>query len=73
MGMRYAINLKCKQCIYDPKGGTGTWRQQVAECTARNCPLFPYRPLPCTQVSDEGEKRLQRRFNAKLVPKEAAG
>ena len=44
--MRAAINRKCKECIYDPIGGNGTWRQQVADCTATNCPLFELRPMP---------------------------
>jgi hypothetical protein len=29
MSMRKAINDKCKDCIYDPYGGGGNWRQQV--------------------------------------------
>jgi hypothetical protein len=43
MGMRQAINAKCKDCIYDPKAG-GTWRQQVEGCTITACGLHPYRP-----------------------------
>ena len=39
-----AVNAKCKECIYDPVGGKGTWRQQVSACTARRCPLWPLRP-----------------------------
>lgn len=72
MGMRSAINLMCKQCIHDPDGGTGTWRQQVAACTAENCPLFAYRPLPYSAASDEVENQLQRRFGAKLAAKETS-
>ena len=41
--MRWAIDLKCKDCIYDPLAG-GTWRQQVEECTAKDCPLWGLRP-----------------------------
>lgn len=44
MSMRKAINDKCKDCIYDPLAG-GTWRQQVENCIADTCPLYPYRPL----------------------------
>ena len=45
--LRKAIAEMCKQCIYDPKGGRGTWREQVYACTAGDsCPLFPYRPVP---------------------------
>ena len=43
--MRRAINAKCKECIYDPIGGNGTWRQQVEACTAPDCPLYPLRPV----------------------------
>jgi hypothetical protein len=41
MSLRKAINAKCKECIYDPIGGNGTWRQQVEQCTSFNCPLYP--------------------------------
>jgi transposase-like protein len=42
--MRKAINDKCKECIYDPIGGNGTWVQQVRDCTSPECPLFGLRP-----------------------------
>ena len=42
--LRKAINDKCKECIYDPIGGEGTWVQQVRECTSGTCPLFEVRP-----------------------------
>jgi len=45
MSLRKAINDKCIECIYDPDGGPGTWRQQVEACTSKKCPLFPVRPL----------------------------
>ena len=38
------VNAKCVECIYDPAGGSGTWRQQVEACTATACPLWPVRP-----------------------------
>ena len=44
VSLRAAINKHCKQCIYDPISGNGTWRQQVEECTAYSCPLYPVRP-----------------------------
>jgi hypothetical protein len=44
MSLRAAINAKCKDCIYDPQCGGGTWREQVAQCSAIRCPLWPYRP-----------------------------
>lgn len=46
MSLRKAIDQKCAECIYDPLGGKGSWREQVGECTDLACPLFPVRPLP---------------------------
>ena len=43
--LRKALNNKCRECIYDPKGCAGTWRQQVEACTAPSCPLYPVRPI----------------------------
>jgi hypothetical protein len=43
--MRSAINAMCRQCIYDPVGGTGNWRQQVSACASTSCPLYPLRPM----------------------------
>jgi len=40
-----AIEMKCAECIYDPRPGNGTWREQVEACTATSCPLFGVRPL----------------------------
>ena|GEM_PF-5759265 len=42
--LRKAINGKCRDCIFDPKSGLGTWRQQTEGCTSVDCPLFPVRP-----------------------------
>ena len=46
MSLRQAINEKCKDCIYDPHCGGGTWREQVAQCSAVSCPLWEVRPFP---------------------------
>lgn len=46
MSLRAAVNAKCRSCIYDPKCKGGTWREQVAQCSAKDCPLWPYRPAP---------------------------
>ena len=46
VSLRKSINDKCKECIYDPIAGGGTWRQQVEKCTSPNCPLFEVRPRP---------------------------
>ena len=43
MGLRSAIDEKCKDCIYDP-AIPGRWREQVEACTCTDCPLHPYRP-----------------------------
>jgi len=50
--LRKAINDKCKECIYDERG-SGTWRQQVDECTCRICPLWPVRPASETKGDRE--------------------
>jgi hypothetical protein len=44
--LRGAVNAKCKECIHDPRSGTGKWREQVAQCSVLGCPLWPVRPLP---------------------------
>ena len=53
-GLRGKVNAKCIECIVDPDGGGGTWRQQVEACTAPTCPLYAVRPtsLPDTRVRD---------------------
>lgn len=43
--MRKQIDLMCKQCIYDGSGGSGSWRQQVTDCTSPSCALYNLRPL----------------------------
>lgn len=43
--LRAAIDAKCKDCIYDPLSGMGTWRQQTEGCPAEACSLWPYRPV----------------------------
>ena len=43
--MRKAIDAKCKECIYDPLSGLGTWRQQTHACPSTDCPLHELRPL----------------------------
>lgn len=46
LSLRDAINAKCRECIYDPLSGMGTWREQVGGCTSPTCPLYPVRPMP---------------------------
>lgn len=45
MSRSKAIADFCKMCIFDPKSGMGTWRQQTESCpSVKSCPLWPYRP-----------------------------
>jgi hypothetical protein len=46
ISLRRSIDAKCKQCVYDPLCGGGTWREQVAQCTVLACPLWPIRTGP---------------------------
>ena len=47
MSLRNAINLKCKDCIYDPEV-EGGWIQQISLCELTECPLWEHRPHPRT-------------------------
>ena len=38
--MRLAINAFCYECM----GFAKSWRTDVRDCTAPNCPLFGFRP-----------------------------
>ena len=49
MGMRAAIDAKCKDCIYD-EYEAGTWRKQVEECPCLDCPLYPHRPVSANYI-----------------------
>ncbi len=49
MGMRQAINAKCRDCIYD-SCAPGTWRKQVEGCAIPSCALWPYRPKASGKV-----------------------
>lgn len=42
---KQAVEDKCKECIYDPFNGVGTWREQTESCTATSCPLYVVRPV----------------------------
>jgi len=43
-GLRGRINAMCISCAYEQSNG-GTWRQQVRDCTVKDCPLWEVRPL----------------------------
>lgn len=51
MSLRKAVNAKCRECIYDPHEA-GTWRQQIAACTALTCPLYAVRPTSTASYSN---------------------
>jgi len=53
MSRAAAINAKCKDCIYDPLSGGGTWRRQVEDCTVKSCALWPYRPKSIATVRND--------------------
>ena len=44
--LRAAVDAKCRDCIYDPMSGAGTWREQVSQCRIVSCPLWAMRPMP---------------------------
>ena len=51
MSLRKHVDEKCKDCIYDPTV-PGTWRQQVALCTAKTCPLWRIRAKPTSPIPE---------------------
>ena len=57
VSMRAAINAKCRECIYDPHGSAGTWRQQVEACTSTDCALYPLRPRSRGEKVQDGAKK----------------
>lgn len=55
-----AINERCKECIYDPSSGGGTWRQQVESCTSENsCALWKFRPLTKPTMEKLRKERIE--------------
>ena len=62
--LKKAIELKCKDCIYDELD-TGSWRQQVENCTDAPCPLWEVRPKTIAS-------RDKARSAAKLIAKDTA-
>jgi hypothetical protein len=47
--LRKAINLKCRECTYDPLDVGGA-SHQIAVCTVTLCPLHPVRPITCGKI-----------------------
>jgi hypothetical protein len=60
MSLRKAIDAKCKECLFDPIGGSGKWREQVEACTGYSCPLFDVRPrsLAKTAICEHTKRSL---------------
>jgi len=59
---RQAVNEMCKQCLYDPLAGLGTWREQVGACPSRSCPLWEIRPLPARKRGAGEQPAALRRY-----------
>jgi len=49
--LRRAINLMCKDCIYDSHE-SGAWRQQTDDCPSTGCPLWNFRPRTTAPRND---------------------
>jgi len=47
--LRRAVNLMCKDCVYDDHE-SGNWRQQTEGCTSLTCPLWNFRPVSHPRV-----------------------
>ena len=47
--LREAINVKCRECTYDPLDVGGA-SHQIAACISSDCPLHPVRPITCTRL-----------------------
>ena len=52
MSLRDAINVFCRDCIYDPLD-YGTCAQQIACCTAFTCKLHPKRPVTAVKIPSD--------------------
>ena len=47
--LRGAINAMCRACIVDERA-PGSPAVQIAICTAKDCPLYPVRPITCSVI-----------------------
>jgi len=55
-GLRGKINAMCIECIYDPEGGDGSWKQQVTDCTSPTCPLYSVRLISSREADQEDQE-----------------
>ena len=51
MGLRKAINGKCRDCNYDDLAA-GTYLQQITLCSSPDCPLYEVRPQTKAKLPD---------------------
>lgn len=58
MSRSSAIRDFCRHCLYDPIGGTGSWRHQTENCTKFDCSLYPFRPVTILTLR-EGRNSLE--------------
>lgn len=61
-----AIEQHCRDCIFDPNA-SGTWREQVGNCTSINCSLRPFRPTPLTGTKKKRSSILVRENNENRI------
>ncbi len=54
--LKAAIKAKCKDCTYDPNQ-SGTYLQQIEDCTVRTCPLWAVRPMSVATINANRIKR----------------
>lgn len=54
--LKAAVNLMCKQCIYD-KAEPGTWREQAENCQAKTCALWEVRPRTAATIAANRKPR----------------
>lgn len=64
MSLRKAIDLKCKDCIYDPMC-SGSWRKQTEACEMKDCSLWDVRPT--TGATRESKRKAKGVIEVKEV------
>lgn len=55
----------CKWCIYDPVV-EGSWRKQVEQCGATDCPLYEVRPKTMSAI-EAGRKKSAKTVDVKNI------
>ena len=62
-----AIRAFCTSCIVDSLGGNGSALTQITNCTAKDCPLYEWRPLNTDAKEVEKQKRIAAMTPEELV------